>query len=161
MKGKSSKMDKGITLVAANTEISGDVHFQDQLYINGHVKGNVFADADGEATVVVSEEGTVSGEIRVPNVIINGTVEGNIYAIVQLELAPKAKVKGNVYYKLIEMQLGAMVDGQLVHDEKLGAESKKIQPLRTERVESGLSKPASNASPSASGVLSGPVQRGD
>ena len=147
MKGKSSKMDKGITLIAANTEISGDVHFQDQLYINGHVKGNVFADADGEATVVVSEEGTVSGEIRVPNVIINGKVEGNIYAIVHMELAPKAKVKGNVYYKLIEMQLGAMVDGQLVHDEKLGSESKNVHPLRTEgQHDQGASKPTLNSS---------------
>ena len=144
MKGKSSKMDKGITLVAANTEIAGDVHFQDQLYINGHVKGNVFADADGEATVVVSEEGTVSGEIRVPNVIINGKVEGNIYAITHMELAPKAKVKGNVYYKLIEMQLGAMVDGQLVHDEKLGTRSKNVHPLRTEGIGTEASKPTSS-----------------
>ncbi len=146
MKGRSSKIDKGITLVAANTEIAGDIHFQDQLYINGHVKGNVFADADGGATVVVSEEGTVSGEIRVPNVIINGKVEGNIYAIVHLELAPKAKVKGNVYYKLIEMQLGAMVDGQLVHDEKIGAEPRNVHPLRTERTEPGASKPTLNSS---------------
>ncbi len=145
MKGKSSKMDKGITLVAANTEIAGDVHFQDQLYINGHVKGNIFADADGEATVVVSEEGTVSGEIRVPNVIINGKVEGNIYAIVHMELAPKAKVKGNVYYKLIEMKLGAMVDGQLVHDEKLGTHSKNVHPLRTEGIDPEVSKPVSNS----------------
>ncbi len=146
MKGKSSKKDKGITLVAANTEIAGNIHFQDQLYINGHVKGNVFADADGGATVVVSEEGTVSGEIRVPNVIINGKVEGNIYAIVHMELAPKAKVKGNVYYKLIEMQLGAMVDGQLVHDEKIGAESRNVHALRTEGTEPGVGKPTLNSS---------------
>lgn len=146
MKGRSSKIDKGITLVAANTEIAGDIHFQDQLYINGHVKGNVFADADGGATVVVSEEGTVSGEIRVPNIIINGKVEGNIYAIVHMELAPKAKVKGNVYYKLIEMQLGAMVDGQLVHDEKIGTESRNVHALRTEGTEPGASKPTLNSS---------------
>lgn len=145
MKSRSSKMDKGITLVAANTEIAGDVHFQDQLYINGHVKGNVLADAEGGATVVVSEEGTVTGEIRVPNVIINGKVEGNVYAIARMELAAKAMVKGNVYYKLIEMQLGAMVDGQLVHDAKLGAESKNVHPLRNESVEPAVNKPNSNA----------------
>ena len=106
----------------------------------------MLADAEGGATVVVSEEGTVTGEIRVPNVIINGKVEGNIYAIAHMELAPKAKVKGNVYYKLIEMQLGAMVDGQLVHDEKLGADSKNVHPLRTEGIDPGTSKPNSNSS---------------
>ncbi len=52
-----------------------------------------------------------------PNIIINGLIEGNVYASNKVELAPQAKVKGNLYYKLIEMQLGALVDGQLVHEE--------------------------------------------
>jgi len=53
-------------------------------------------------------------------VVINGTVEGNVYASARVELAAKARVKGNVYYQLIEMQLGAMVDGQLLHEDSLG-----------------------------------------
>ncbi len=114
-----NKMAKGVTLIAANTTIVGDVKFDDQLYINGHVEGNVVAEDGTDATVVVSEEGSVSGEIRVPNVVVNGRVEGNVYATVRMELATKAQVKGNVYYELIEMQLGAMVDGQLVHDETM------------------------------------------
>jgi cytoskeletal protein CcmA (bactofilin family) len=124
-----NKIEKGVTLVAANTEIAGDVRFEDQLYINGTVNGNILADSGSKATVVVSEEGTVKGEIRVPNVVINGAVEGNVYASARMELAAKAQVKGNVYYTLIEMQLGAMVDGQLVHDEKLAAESKNVHPF--------------------------------
>ena len=124
-----NKIEKGVTLVAANTEIAGDVKFEDQLYINGRVNGNVLAEADGKATVIVSEEGSVKGEIRVPNVVINGSVEGNIYASARMELAAKAQVKGNVYYTLIEMQLGAMVDGQLVHDEKLAAEAANVHPF--------------------------------
>lgn len=133
-----NKIEKGVTLVAANTEISGDVKFEDQLYINGRVNGNVLADAGSKATVIVSEEGTVKGEIRVPNVVINGMVEGNIYASARMELATKAQVKGNVYYTLIEMQLGAMVDGQLVHDEKLAAESKNVHPLRADKQQTQL-----------------------
>ena len=117
-----TKLDKGVTLIAANTEVEGDVRFSDQLYINGHVKGNVIADDDGSATLVVSEEGSVSGEIRVPNVVINGSVAGNVFAGVRVELATKAKVSGNVYYRLIEMQLGAMVEGQMVHKEDPTAE---------------------------------------
>ena len=121
MKNRKNSAEKGVTLVAANTEVTGDIHFANQLYINGRVTGNITADADGEAMVVVSAEGSVSGEIRVPNVVINGRVEGNVYATRRMELARNAEVKGNVYYKLIEMQLGAMVDGQLVHDEQIGS----------------------------------------
>lgn len=129
MKGRKSSREKGVTLIAANTEVSGDIQFDNQLYITGHVKGNVVAESGGDATVVVSEEGSVSGEIRVPNVVINGRVEGNVYAIRRIELAQNAEVKGNVFYKLIEMQLGAMVDGQLVHDETLGSETKNVHPF--------------------------------
>ncbi len=120
-----NKIAKGVTLVAANTTITGDVKFDDQLYINGHVEGNVIAEDGTEATVVVSEEGSVSGEIRVPNVVVTGRVEGNVYATARMELAAKAQVKGNVYYVLIEMQLGAMVDGQLVHDETMSSAAAK------------------------------------
>ena len=88
--------------------------------------------------MVVSDEGSVSGEIQVPNVVVNGRVEGNVYATNHMELARNAEVKGNVYYKLIEMQLGAMVDGQLVHDETLGSEQPNVHPF-PENVENAAS----------------------
>ncbi len=110
------KFDKGVTLIAPHTEVVGDINFSDQLYVAGKVSGNVVASSE-KATLVVSEEGCVAGEVRVPNIIINGLIEGKVYASNKVELAPQAKVKGNLYYKLIEMQLGALVDGQLVHEE--------------------------------------------
>lgn len=120
------KPRKGVTLIAPNTEVVGDVHFKDQLYVNGRVNGNLHSGAD-DATVVIAEEGAVKGEIRVPNVVINGEVEGNVYATARVELAARARVKGNVYYQLIEMQLGAMVDGQLLHEQ--AAESGNVHPF--------------------------------
>jgi cytoskeletal protein CcmA (bactofilin family) len=47
-------------------------------------------------------------------VVIDGTVEGDVYATGKLELAAKAKVLGNVHYNLVEMQLGSVVNGQMV-----------------------------------------------
>ena len=142
MKGNSSmaktKLDKGVTLIAANTEVEGDVRFSDQLYINGRLKGTVIAEDDGDATVVVSEEGSVEGEIRAPNVVINGSVEGNVFAGKRVTLAAKAKVSGNVYYKLVEMQLGAMVDGQMIHEGDPGA---KVHPFRAESEDTKRNKP--------------------
>lgn len=108
-------IDKGVTLVAAHTEVIGDIKFTGQLYISGKVNGNVIADHD-KATVVISQEGCVSGEVRVPNVVINGLIEGNVFASKKVELAAQAKVRGNLHYNLIEMQLGARVDGQLLHE---------------------------------------------
>jgi len=122
------KIDKGVTLIAPHTEVIGDVNFENQLYVSGKIVGNVQAEND-KATLVVSEEGCVAGEVRVPNIVINGTVDGDVYAGHKVELAPQAKVKGNVYYKLIEMQLGALVDGQLVHEDPASSQNVHQLPL--------------------------------
>jgi cytoskeletal protein CcmA (bactofilin family) len=109
------KLEAGITLIANNCELSGDIHFSDQLLVNGTVNGNIFAEAGSKALITVSEKGRVSGDIRVPNVVINGRVAGDIYADKHVELSAKAEIVGNVYYSLIEMVMGSRVDGSLVH----------------------------------------------
>jgi len=111
------KMDKAVTLIAGDTEIAGDLRFSGQLYLNGSIKGTLLADDAGDATVVISEEGSVTGDIRVPNIIISGRVEGDVFAAGRVELTASARVKGNVYYQLMEMELGALVDGLLLHHE--------------------------------------------
>ncbi|NKC00140.1 MAG: cell shape determination protein CcmA [Pseudomonadales bacterium] len=136
MARKGKGMDKGVTLVASHTEVIGDIKFTDQLYISGKVNGNVLAEHE-KATVIISEEGCVSGEVRVPNVVINGLIEGNVFASNKVELAPAAKVRGNLHYKLIEMQLGAMVDGQLVHELEPGGDN--VLPLNAETPQQGES----------------------
>ena len=75
------KIDKGVTLIAPHTEVIGDIKFSDQLYVSGKVTGNVLADKEG-ATVVISEEGCIAGEVRVPNVVMwlrsQGVVKKNV-----------------------------------------------------------------------------------
>ena len=111
-----NKIDNSVTLIAPHTEVIGDVRFTDQLYVSGKITGNVLAENE-QATLVIGEHGCVAGEVRVPNIVVNGTVEGDVYARHKVELAAQARVKGNLHYKLIEMQLGAMVEGQLMHEE--------------------------------------------
>lgn len=125
-----NKIDKGVTLIAANTELEGHVRFEDQLYLSGKVIGNLVS-AQESAAVVISEEGVLEGEIRAANVVINGRVTGDVYATNRLELAKNARVSGNVHYKLLEMHLGARVDGQLMHEdfaENLAPDSADYQP---------------------------------
>lgn len=117
VKSGAKATSRGATLIAENTRVAGDVHFADELYVNGTIDGNVTADPDGNGTLVISEVGAVNGEISVPFVVINGKVAGDVHATTRVELAANARISGNVYYKLIEMQLGAMVDGQMVHAE--------------------------------------------
>jgi cytoskeletal protein CcmA (bactofilin family) len=102
------------TLIARQTEVTGDLHFRGNLVIEGKVTGNVSAHSDSDARLQIVDGGEVEGEIRVPHVVINGTVKGDVYAARHLELSSKAMVEGNVHYKLIEMVKGAQVNGSLV-----------------------------------------------
>ncbi|GAB2512051.1 bactofilin family protein [Microbulbifer agarilyticus] len=111
------------TLIAKNTEVTGDLHFRGNLVVEGTVKGNISAQSDSDARLQVVDGGTIEGEIRVPNVVVNGSVKGDVHASGHLELASKAMVEGNVHYKLIEMVKGAQVNGSLVSNVDMDATS--------------------------------------
>lgn len=102
------------TLIGRGTVIQGDIHFRDGLHIDGVVKGSVIAEGEG-SMLTMSEKGRIEGEVRVHSIVLNGEVHGDVYALEHIELAPQARVTGNVYYQLIEMAMGAEVNGNLVH----------------------------------------------
>ncbi|GLQ33173.1 bactofilin family protein [Litoribrevibacter albus] len=115
------------TVISGKTTITGDVHFTGGLHIDGHVRGNIIADDESNGIVRISDRGHVEGEIRAPNVIINGRVHGNVFSSKHLELAKKASVKGDVYYTVMEMVMGAEINGQLKHTTEV-KETKKSAP---------------------------------
>ena len=109
---KASRID---SCIGRHTELFGDVRFATGLLVDGTVKGNVVAEDDSSPVLELSKHGTIEGEVRVPNVILDGVVLGDVHAKEQIELRANARVKGNVYYNFIEMAMGAEVNGNLVH----------------------------------------------
>lgn len=103
------------SLIGQNTEIHGDVIFSGGLHVDGTVKGSVVADKGEDSVLTLSERGTIEGEVKVPNVVVNGSIIGDLHASGHVELAAQARVYGNVYYSLIEMAMGAEVNGKLMH----------------------------------------------
>lgn len=103
------------TLVGANSRVNGDLHFEGGCHVDGLVKGNVSADPDTNSALSISEDGGIEGGVAVPYVVLHGIVRGDVYANQRIELGPTARVIGNVYYNLIEMAIGAEINGKLVH----------------------------------------------
>lgn len=113
-------------LIGAGTTIEGSITFAGGLRVDGRVRGDVIA-ADGKpGTLVLSEHAQIEGEIRVSHVVINGTVVGPVHAAEYVELQAKANVTGDVYYKTLEIQLGAVVQGRLVYQND-GKSDKVVQ----------------------------------
>ncbi len=103
------------SLVGIGTRIEGDVHFTGGLRVDGEIIGGIIADESKPSTLVLSEQARVEGEVRVTHLVVNGTVSGPVYVADYLELQSKAKVTGDVHYRTMEIQLGAIVEGKLIH----------------------------------------------
>ena len=113
------------SLIGANTAIGGDLNFSGGLRIDGQVNGNVIATEGKPSTLVLSEHAQVTGEVNVTHLVVNGTINGSVTASEYLELQSKAKVSGDVHYKTIEIQLGAIVEGRLLHS-NIGEDDKVV-----------------------------------
>ena len=107
------------TLISKEAKISGDINFTGVLFVDGYIKGNITADELENSLLTIGQNGHIEGEINVPHILIFGRVTGDVHALEHVELMSDARIEGNVYYKLIEMAMGAEVNGQMVHkDEK-------------------------------------------
>ncbi len=104
------------TLIGVKTDLKGDIVFTGGLRVDGKVRGNVMAKGEGNSTLVLSENAVITGNVTVPHIITNGTIKGNVRAAERIELQPKAEIFGDVYYKVIEMALGAVINGNLVRE---------------------------------------------
>ena len=102
------------TLIGKAARVAGDVDFEGGLHLDGHVAGNVRSGGSPEATLSVSETGSIEGDVHVPTVVLKGSVKGDIHARERLVLAATARIEGNVYYGSIEMSQGAQIKGKLV-----------------------------------------------
>ena len=103
------------TLIGPQVVIRGDLEFSGGLYVEGRIVGKVVATGEGRAVLMLAEQGSIEGEVRAPVVMIDGRLDGDVHASERIELASKARVQGNVHYKVVEMSAGAQLTGRLVH----------------------------------------------
>ena len=131
------------TLIGQGTEINGNLEFSGGLHVDGKIIGNVTAEEGSTALLILSEFGRIEGEVRVPNMVLNGEIVGDVYGSTRVELAPKSRVKGSVYYNLIEMAIGAEVNGGLVHQPHGDQVPKRLEDKSRESVP-GNAEPATD-----------------
>jgi cytoskeletal protein CcmA (bactofilin family) len=127
MFAKSNKPSPIDSLIGAGSVIEGDITFSGGLRVDGHVRGNIMATGSKPGTLVLSEIAKVEGEINVAHVVINGTVAGPVRASEYVELLPKARVTGDVSYKSIEIHVGAIVMGRMIHESREQKDDKVVE----------------------------------
>lgn len=102
------------TLIGANAEVKGTLVFSGGLRIDGKVIGNIIAPAQDNSTVILSERAEVDGDVQVPHITLQGRIKGNVHSSERIELQRKAQIAGDVHYKVMQIAVGATVEGNLV-----------------------------------------------
>ena len=97
-----------MTVIGPSIVIRGDITSDEELTIQGRVKGEIVL---RNAPLTVSEVAHVNGTIRGGRVLIGGTVEGTVVASERLELRPTAHVEGSLSSNCVVLADGARFDG--------------------------------------------------
>ena len=120
MFNRDSRAPRIDTLLGKAARVQGDLDFEGGLHLDGRISGAVRSDDARDSSLSVSETGSIDGPVHVPNVVLNGTIRGDIHARERIVLGATARVEGNVYYGVIEMTLGAQIIGKLIRLEPEG-----------------------------------------
>jgi cytoskeletal protein CcmA (bactofilin family) len=113
---KANKIDSRIdTLVGAETQIEGDMHFNGGLRVDGAIRGNVTEQNGTPSTLILSEHGKIEGAVTAAKIVLNGKVIGPVKSSHFIELQTKARITGDLYYKSLEMHTGAVIEGKLIY----------------------------------------------
>ncbi|MBC7601709.1 MAG: polymer-forming cytoskeletal protein [Ramlibacter sp.] len=116
------------SLIAQGSRIDGNLTYTEGLRVDGEVIGDISSNAEQRSILVISEAAVVQGSIHSDHVIINGTVRGPVHATELLELQPKARIEGDVFYRALEMHQGAIIAGKL---EPIEGDEKPLLKLAT------------------------------
>ena len=117
--GALSVRQRGRTYFGTEPELNGEIRFIDMLRVNGHIAGSVYS---RKGTIIVDSAAQVDADIEVAIAVINGTVNGDIVAHQRVELAPAAKIYGNIWTRSLAIQSGAIFEGvcQMLEDKDEG-----------------------------------------
>ena len=101
------------TLIGEGTTVEGTIHFKGGLHVVGNINGGVRSD-DENSVLIVSESSLITGDVKVSHLIVNGQIDGNVYVEGKVELFDQARINGDVHYQLLELPVGAVVNGSLI-----------------------------------------------
>ncbi len=122
---------KGHTLLGEGTTINGDISFNGMLILDGTITGSITG-SQNDDVLTISESGLIEGKINVANIVVNGKIKGDISSSGKVEVASKADIEGNVYYRTIEMNTGSRINGQLIYqDDKNNSKIANIEDKKS------------------------------
>jgi cytoskeletal protein CcmA (bactofilin family) len=136
----SDSVESFDTLIGAATRIEGRMVVNKSIRLDGVIEGSIESSTDNLVTVAIGHTGMVHGDVRAHRVLVNGQVDGNIYAREKCELHETSKVKGDIHYGLLGIEHGAEILGLMV--KKIDATGKVESVIEAKNLIDKINKPA-------------------
>ena len=105
--GAATKSDAIENVIGRSCLIRGDLTADGAFRIDGTIEGSV----ESHASVVVGESGVVRGGVRGTDVVIAGTVQGDVICAGHLEILAKGKVEGDIAARSMRIETGGVFCG--------------------------------------------------
>ena len=98
------------TIIGQHASFKGELTFEGAVRIDGNFEGNIRSSNGG--TLIVSEVAVITGEVDVPNLVLHGSVNGNVRTTESLKMTATGKLRGDVEYHVISLSEGASINGR-------------------------------------------------
>jgi len=103
----ANEKNQVIGILQEGTSFEGNLSFVGTLKIGGSFKGEIISND----TLIVDETATIEGQIKVGELIIKGSVEGQVHASKKVTMLAPAKFKGSVSSPNLKIEEGVLFDG--------------------------------------------------
>lgn len=131
MFNKENKLEKfkdAETIIGPSIKVKGNFQGKGDIVIEGMIEGSVKTDAN----LYVGNDAKVIANIESGDTSIHGQINGNIKCNGYLSIGSSAKIFGDIQYKEISIEKGAVINGQLLYNDKSKDSTKKEKSLESE-----------------------------
>ncbi|SRR5579885_2367215 len=135
----------GSATIGKAVKIVGQIYSKEELYVDGDLEGTLEA---LEHKLTVGPNGTVHASVKAREVVVLGTIQGNVEAAEKIEIRKDAKLVGDIRTARIIIEDGAYFKGSIDIVKAENKNAPKPQP-------SAASTPPSPA-PAAAGAPGNP-----
>ena len=148
-KVESTKADEEtpVAVIGPKIRFKGELVGEEDLLIQGHFDGTI--DLKGHH-LIIGEQGVVKANVLAKNIIIKGTVEGDIFGQERISILSSSNVNGNLVADRVTLEDGAKFKGSIdmeINDRKHDFEKFNANSMLSKSSSGDTKSAKSNAAP--------------
>jgi cytoskeletal protein CcmA (bactofilin family) len=132
----------GCSVLAAGLTVVGDIETGGTVRIDGRLEGSVRR----AGSIIIGVDAVVQGNVSAREVVVGGSVQGNINAVDRVELQPTSVVTGDVEANAVLIQEGATLRGRMCVRHRDGSHEQPRHDAATDDAAESVAVPTPLAS---------------